>query len=241
MIQARRAGVCSRCGRVMSTAPSSWDGATRIVACTACGAGDIGSDRAVGGVGPVPDRTARRVSVQPQHVKVLRSDRVDHIGADRVTQVLDGMDHVELVPGRRLTGGADSCAHLAVGPSGVWVIEAQLFRNQRVERRDVGSWFRRSDGLFVGDTDRTDLVEGVRRDVSAVGNVLAEAEPMVTVRGALCLVAGDWALSARPLSLGQVTVCWPGALPRVIARRGELEVDGRRRLARLLAMMLPPR
>ena len=50
--------------------------------------------------------------------------------------------------------------HIAVGPNGIWVIDAKHYKGA-VARRDVGGFFREDLRLYVGGRDQTKLVTGV--------------------------------------------------------------------------------
>jgi hypothetical protein len=74
---------------------------------------------------------------------------------------------------RKVPGTKCHLDHLVIAPSGVWVIDANEY-DGRVERRDIGGWFKVDERLFVAGKDRTHLVDGIDRQVIAVENVLAK-------------------------------------------------------------------
>jgi hypothetical protein len=47
-----------------------------------------------------------------------------------------------------------------VAASGIWVIDSKHYK-ERVERRDVGRWFKADLRLYVGGRDRTKAVDGL--------------------------------------------------------------------------------
>jgi hypothetical protein len=108
---------------------------------------------------------------------------------------------------RRIAGRGGNIDHVAVAPSGVWVIDSKRYKGRKVcvERPLLGK-----EKLVVGGRDCTQLVDALRRQVQAVGAVMAGIDPAVPVRGALCFVEAELPL------LGTPTV---GGLP-VLARRG---------------------
>ncbi len=88
---------------------------------------------------------------------------------------------------RRVPGAKATLNHLVVAPSGVWVVEAKDY-DGRVERRDVGGWFKVDERLYVGGKDRSHLVDGLDRHVIGVENLLAQAGlTSVPVHAALVL------------------------------------------------------
>jgi hypothetical protein len=239
-IQLRRVGVCGRCDRVMGAGePAEWDADAGLTTCLGCRS----TGTAVGGpVGLVLHRdraphTPRFGLAPPSQ---LRSWPTDPAGEEKVGQVLDRTLHIEVLHDRRLPGDHSTIDHVVVARSGIWVVSAHVYRNQRVEVRDDGTWFRRSERLFVGGVNRHVLAESVLRQVGALREAVRPAASGVPVRAALCFVAGDWAWLSGPLGVDGVAICWPRALARVLTRRGTLESPARARLADVLRSVLPP-
>jgi hypothetical protein len=117
---------------------------------------------------------------------------------------------------RRIPGAKAVLNHIVVAPSGVWVVEAKDC-DGRVERRDVGGWFKVDERLYVGGKDRSHLVDGLDRHVIGVENLLAQAGlSSVPVHAALCFVSSEWGWFAKPFSLGGVWVTWPERLTELM-------------------------
>jgi hypothetical protein len=117
---------------------------------------------------------------------------------------------------RRIPGAKAVLNHIVVAPSGVWVVEAKEC-DGRVERRDVGGWFKVDERLYVGGKDRSHLVDGLDRHVIGVENLLAQAGlSSVPVHAALCFVSSEWGWFAKPFSLGGVWVTWPERLTELM-------------------------
>jgi hypothetical protein len=74
----------------------------------------------------------------------------------------------------------------------------------------VGGWFKKGERLYVGGRDCSALVAAMEKQLGVVRGVLAEHAD-VPVTGALCFVDAEWALFARPFTLGEVLVTWPKA------------------------------
>lgn len=143
---------------------------------------------------------------------------------------------------RRAPRSPGNIDHLAIAPSGVWVVDAKEHRG-RVVRRDVGGWFRPDVRLYVGGRDRSKSVEGVHRQQEAVKRVvmheLDEAAP--PVHASICLVGAEWPWLARPFVLDGIWIAWPrrlGAmlLEPTLIERARIEVA-----ARVLARRFPMR
>ena len=117
---------------------------------------------------------------------------------------------------RRVPGAKAILNHIVVAPSGVWVIEAKDL-DGRVERRDIGGWFKVEERLFVSGKDRSHLVDGLDRHVIGVENLLAQAGlTNVPVHAALCFVNADWGWFAKPFSMSGVWVAWPEKLTELV-------------------------
>ena len=165
-------------------------------------------------------------------------------GERRVAAELDRAlgDRGVLLHDRRMPRSRGNIDHVAVAPSGVWVIDAKGYRG-RVERRNVGGWFRTDVRLRVGRHDRSEAVEGVRHQEEAVRRVLesdfgADAPPL---RAAICLVGAEWPFFARPFSIAGVWVTWPRRLGKMLLGPAVLDRRQVEDVARALARRFPVR
>ena len=75
-------------------------------------------------------------------------------GELRVAEILDGLEGISTIHDRRVPGSKANIDHLAVGPAGVYVIDAKKYAGG-VEKRNVGGWFRVDERLYVGGRDRS--------------------------------------------------------------------------------------
>jgi hypothetical protein len=139
--------------------------------------------------------------------------------------------HDRTIPGRR--GNID---HVAIAPSGVWVIDTKRYTG-RVEHRDVGGWFRTDLRLYVGGRDRTKLVGGLGWQVDAVRTVLGDDQ--VPLHAALCFVDADWGLFPKPFRHDDVWIGYPRALSEELAASGQFAPTAVLELAHRLAAALP--
>lgn len=142
-----------------------------------------------------------------------------------------------LLHDRREPGRRANIDHIAVAPSGVWVIDAKNYRG-RVERRDVGSWFRTDVRLYVGGRDRTRLVEGLERQIEAVKRALAPG--VFEVHSALCFTDATWGVLGRPFQIQGAWATWADALAMRISAPGSLDRAGVESVVRRLDAALPP-
>lgn len=258
----RRADTCVGCGTALAAGtPALWDAAARTVTCLGCGPPDPAPlDRGTPGASARREgerRSARREErVRARHPRIgglvlavtddPASTRVWGQGAtgeERVGAVLEAAADrgVLVLHDRRLPRSRANVDHLAVAPSGVWVVDAKRYVGQRVEGRDVGGWFRTDLRLFVGGRDRTALVDGVEGQVAAVRATLdAAGHAEVPVHGALCFVEADLRWFAKPFRLRDVLVTWRKELVAPMLAPPVVDPPTREALLRLLAARLRP-
>lgn len=129
--------------------------------------------------------------------------------------------------------------HIAVAPSGVWVIDAKRYSGQ-VAKKDVGGWFRTDVRLFVGRRDCTKLVTAMSKQVDAVRAALGDTSGEVPVRPMLCFVDADRQWFAKPFELDGVLVTWPKAARELLVRPGPLDAATAGLLAGSLDQQLRP-
>ncbi len=143
---------------------------------------------------------------------------------------------------RRLPGTRGNIDHIAVAPSGVWIVDAKEYRG-RVESRDVGGWLTRDVALYVGRRDRSSALEGVRRQRDKVGAVLHDAfgDDAPALHAAICLVGAEWAWFARPMRFDGVWVTWPRRLGAMLLQTAVLDAGRIERVAGVLARRFPVR
>jgi len=173
---------------------------------------------------PVLGRIATALTPKPQITPESQSTKAWKVGADgerRVAEVLDEAVGIAVLHDRLVPGSRANIDHIAVGPSGVFVIDAKKYTGQ-VEVRDVGGFFRPDERLYVNSRDRTKLVEGVLRQVDVVRAALGEQFADVEVRGVLCFVGCEWGWIMRTKHVKGVTALWPKALPEHVSMAGSL-------------------
>lgn len=181
-------------------------------------------------------RVAKVLSLDPPSTTAWASGAS---GEERVAEVLrDELgDRAIVLHDRRVPRTRGNIDHLAIAPSGVWIIDAKRYQG-RVEKRDVGGWFSTDLRLYVGGRDRTKLVGGLRWQIDAVVGALAGE--MLPTHAALTFVGAEWPLFfAKPLVLSDVWITWPKKLAELIGGPGPLTSPEVERVARRLAASLP--
>lgn len=143
---------------------------------------------------------------------------------------------VVLLHDRRVPGSRANIDHIAVGPAGVFVIDAKRYTGRIAVERPGGLLGPRTEHLIVGGHDRSKLLDGMHRQLDFVGNVLVP-HPDVTVSGVLCFVDGDWPLFGTLQARG-IPVLPPHKAAKLCAEPGPLDVSTVRVVATRLAEAL---
>jgi hypothetical protein len=175
---------------------------------------------------------------EPSESQPTQAWKVGAAGERRVAEILDATSCFVLHD-RRIPNSKTNIDHLAVGPAGVFVIDAKKYEDKRLEIRDKGTFFRPDPRLYVGGRDQTKLVTGVMRQVEVVHEVLADSD--VPVHAVLCFVGARWPglFSNKPLRVSGVTATYPVALGKLVTQEGALTADLIRHVGERLAERLP--
>jgi hypothetical protein len=140
-----------------------------------------------------------------------------------------------LLHDRRVPRTRGNIDHIAIAASGVWVVDAKNYSG-RVELRDAGGWFRIDKRLYIGGWDRTNLIDGLDWQATAVERCVADL--VVPVRPILCLVKG-WSRWQKPFEIDGTRVTWSTQLAEWIAEPGPLNSATVEQVAARLSRALP--
>lgn len=175
---------------------------------------------------PVIGRLASAMTpkpVIPPESQSTKAWAVGAVGERRVEEVLASCDGVVVLHDRLMPRSRANIDHIAVAPSGVYVIDAKRYEGD-VEARDVGGWLHADVRLYVKGRDRTKLVDEMSRQVEAVRSALGGSP--IPIHPVLCFVDGMWPrLRRRPLCVRGVTVVWPDGLAKVLTATSESPVQ----------------
>lgn len=142
---------------------------------------------------------------------------------------------VVILHDRRMPRGRGNIDHLAIAPAGVFVIDAKNINGKvRVHDPLFGA-----PKLLVGGRDRTNLIDGLDRQVSAVRGALAtHGHAEVPVRGVLCFTTADLPLLGAPKIRGHYLL-YRRALAKKLNQRGPFDPSAIDALAEALVLAFP--
>ncbi len=129
--------------------------------------------------------------------------------------------------------------HIAVTPSGVWVIDAKTHQGSLEVRRSGGLFSPRVEALYINGRDQTRLVHGLLKQVDAVRHELSSVQASIAVRGALCFVGTElpWFGSS---SITDVPLVGRRGLAKLLLQPGDVDTSDRQAVAAFLDQRFPP-
>jgi hypothetical protein len=142
---------------------------------------------------------------------------------------------------RRMPKSRANIDHIAIAPSGVFVIDAKRYRGKIEVRRPLFG----DAKLVIRGRDKTKLVEGLRRQVEAVRAGLAVIEQDVPVGGCFCFINPDGQAGGsgipllRTLAIDGFPLFYPRKLSKRLRRPGPLDEDRAAVLAEALVELFP--
>lgn len=172
---------------------------------------------------PILGRIAAATTPKPTITPESQSTKAWKIGAEgerRVAEVLAAAEGVLALhdvtwPGRSKA----NIDHIAIAPSGIYVIDAKKYSGL-IELRNVGGTFRQNWQLFVGGRNQTKLVDSALSQAEALRTLLGDALAAIPVMPVLCFIESTWNRPQRPVVLKGVTCVWPVKLTEHVSAPG---------------------
>jgi Nuclease-related domain len=149
---------------------------------------------------------------------------------------------VPMLHDRQSPGGRGNIDHIAVAPSGIYVIDCKRYKGKIEIAQPV---FGKAT-LKINGRDQTKLIDGLDRQVGQVRSAVADFAPEVSVIGCLCFVAPKGFLAdaglpvVRTLTFNGYPLYYPRRLARRLNRPGPLPQEHASSLQARLAEQLPP-
>ncbi|HET7740090.1 MAG TPA: nuclease-related domain-containing protein, partial [Mycobacterium sp.] len=173
-----------------------------------------------------------------EHPKSTTAWDVGALGEERLGGGLNPLacETIRFLHDRRMPRSRANIDHLAVTPTGVFVIDAKQYRGRPHLEIDGGLLRPRVERLIVGSRDCTKLVDGIFTQADAVRGILG---PFVPVHLFLCFVDADWPLLGGSFTTRDVHVLWPKKLYPKLQAEGLLTGETIAEIHRTLARALP--
>jgi hypothetical protein len=155
-------------------------------------------------------------------------------------------ESILLLHDRRIPRTRANIDHIAVTPTGIWIIDAKKYRGRPALKVEGGILRQRTERLLVGTRE---LVDGMLKQVGVVEDALrpggrpeGRGRPWgrVPVHGVLCFVEADWPLIGGAFTTRDVDVLWPKKLYPRLQAVGLLTPTAIAEIHRHLADALPP-
>ena len=149
---------------------------------------------------------------------------------------------VPMLHDRRAVGTRGNIDHIAVAPSGIYVIDCKRYKG----KIEIAQPLFGKAKLKIDGRDRTNLIENLESQVERVRTAVADVKPDVPVRGCLCFVAPGGFLAdsglplLRTLKLNGYPLYHPRRLAKQLNQGGALTPHRAMTLQGELAERLPP-
>lgn len=172
----------------------------------------------------------------PQHESAFHQGAVAERAVTDSLAVRTESDRVITLHNRRMPPGLADVDHLAIAPTGVWIIDTKDWKG-KVEIKSP--WFG-EPRLLIRGHDCTKLIDGLERQIAAVRATLDRGGyEEITVRGALSFTKADLPLLRTQTFRGHL-LPYRKALAHRLNADGPLSSVSIEQLARHLATLLPP-
>lgn len=136
---------------------------------------------------------------------------------------------------RRVRGSRANIDHIAVAPSGIWVIDTKRYKGRVAVVKPLFG----STKLTIAGRDKSGLVVGLDKQVALVAAAVDDIAPEVPVHGALCFVDAELPWFGTVV-FGGFPMLHPRGLVKRINKSGPLAADEVQVLASELAVHFPP-
>jgi hypothetical protein len=140
-----------------------------------------------------------------------------------------------LLHDRRMPRSKANIDHIAVAPSGVWVIDTKRYKKGKVS---VSKPFFGEPKLMISGRNRSYLADGLTRQIAAVEAAMSELNVALSVQGAFCFVDAELP-ALGTLTFREYPLLSPRRLAGRIKARGHAEPELLHAVAAHLSNRLP--
>ena len=142
---------------------------------------------------------------------------------------------------RRMPRSRANIDHVAIGPSGVHLIDAKRYRGKIEVRKP----FFGDAELWIAGRKKSKLVESLARQVNAVHSVIDAIAPGTPVHGCFCFLNPNGQLGGtdmplfRTLRIQGYPLLYPRKLAKLLSQPGELQRERMYSITAMLAQRFP--
>jgi Nuclease-related domain len=265
-LKLRRPDVCAACGTGLQAGETGWwDSSAKTVICSDChdftvaGADahqDSTPDRGDAGASAGREHQRRRINREtrvrnahphigglllwlagePQHERAFKTGQLGEVAVGESLEKRTAEGPAVLLHDRRMPLGRGNIDHIAVAPTGVYVIDAKAHSGTvRTESPVFGA-----PKLRIAGRDHTKLIDGLDRQVAAVRAILDSADHATApVRGVLCFTQAEFP-RLRTLTMRGHLLLYRKGLAKRLNSDGDLQPGEIDLVARTIATELPP-
>lgn len=246
LITLKRGDQCATCGTPIGSGRQAWwDHHKRTVTCVRC-ADDLRLTDSTAGASAEREFERRRLKddyradVDPDRQSTRSWDRGAR-GERALAELLDGLrpNGVVVLHDQRIPKSRTNIDHIAIAPSGIFVIDAKYYKGH-VELRNKGGWLFRDHRLYVNGRDRTKLLENCPRQIAAVADAIRDVHLAISPLPILCFLDSTWTPFARGFKLNGVRILPPGAVRNALLEPGPLTSEQVKAAGRAIRYHLRP-
>lgn len=258
-------GPCSRCGTILPAGREAvWDRRLKKMHCIECptASSPAPSPRPLdGGVagGSARREYERRLAKREAALKGRWGNRVGSwinrfadepqsirawglgaAGEELLAAALERVPELVLLNDRRMAGTWGNIDHIAIAPSGIFVLDAKYYEGL-IKVVNLGSFFRSDWRLMVGGRNKSGLAENMAWQLKAVTKALVNGgvDPLPPVSAVLCFIDPSFPIFDRPRSFEGVRIESEKSVVRVLTEPVVISAQGIQMLAQILAEALP--
>jgi hypothetical protein len=186
---------------------------------------------------PLTGALRAKLGRESQREAAFRSGALGEQAVEKILEERHAQGSLIALHDRRIPRRGGNIDHIAVAPTGVYVIDAKRYKG-KIRREGEGFSAPR---LTIRGRNRPKLLKGLGHQVAVVRDVLgAGGYGDVVVQGVLCFTTGDLP-RFKTLEIGEYLVLGLRRLGKQLDVDGPLPVEAIEEIAHLLADALPPK
>jgi len=182
------------------------------------------------------------VTDEPQSTRAWERGATGEIKVGKFLEKIASENKFGLIHDRQFPNSKANIDHIAITPSGIYVIDAKNYEGE-IRIVDKSGFFSDPDPkLYVGSRNCMGLVQGMHKQVEVVRNVIKSYSLEIPVKGVLAFYAATWA--QYRWSLGQVDIegilINSKGLESIVTKHGDLTTNQIGEITEFIGKRLKP-